>query len=188
MTRQPLYYYLSQIPDFRIKKGQRHKLADILSMLIMAVLSGRKSKKSISRFLNKNNAVLTTLFGLKHGTPSYGTLHSILAGVKIADFNAALFAWTNAHYPIAASLCLSGDGKALRSTVTNVQDKTQQFIQMVSLYDSVANLVYFSAILDTKKDYEADKIVDIFEQIKTDNAVDLSSNKLRLDALHCQKK
>jgi hypothetical protein len=59
---------------------------------------------------------------------------------------------------------------------------------MVSLYDSVANLVYFSAILDTKKDYEADKIVDIFEQIKTDNEVDLSNNKLRLDALHCQKK
>ena len=188
MTINPLFYYLSQIDDFRIRKGRRHRLGDVLGMVVMAVLSGRTSIKSINRFIQQHEKELTKLFDTKHGVPAYGTLRDILTRVAFEELNKALFSWTNQFAPFGDTTIISADGKALRSTVSDGQSTSQNFVYLVSLYDTTTKLVYSASVNENKKDNEAEVVRDMFTRLKTEYQIDITSVSARFDALHCQKK
>ena len=188
MEKYSLLYYLSEIPEFRSKRGFRHELGDVLVILVMAVLSGCRSLKSISRFVQRHKESLTTLLELKHGVPSYGTLWSVLKCVPFTALNEALFNWVNHHAPISAAGWLSADGKALRSTVTNVQNSEQNFVYMVSLYAQANGLVYNMVEEEKGKQSEPSTTRQMLADLKTNHAIVLDTLCLRLDAAHCEKK
>ncbi len=70
MQEHSLLYYLEQVEDDRIQKGRRYPLWVILGIIIMAVLSGRKSLKSIGRFVVDHKTTLQSLFNFE----TWGTL------------------------------------------------------------------------------------------------------------------
>jgi hypothetical protein len=188
MQQNSLLYYLSLIIDFRIKKGQRHVLSDVLGMIVMATLSGRRSVKGISRFILKNKTALSVLFVTKHGVPSYGTLRTILTNVAYEELNKALFMWINHHAPLAEVDFVSADGKALCSTIQGASSAEQNYIYLVSLYGTLNQLIYNSSRNELKKDNEVTVVQEVFKTISEDYEVDLSRVSGRYDALYCQKK
>ena len=188
MEKHSLLYYLSEIPEFRSKRGFRHELGDVLVILVMAVLSGCRSLKSISRFVQRHKNGLTTVLELKHGVPSYGTLWNVLKYVPFASLNGALFKWVNYHAPIVAAGWLSADGKALRSTVTDAQTSEQNFVYMVSLYAQASGLVYNMVKEEKGKQSEASATRQMLTDLGTNHAIELDTLCLRLDAAHCEKK
>jgi DDE_Tnp_1-associated len=189
MEEKSLLSYLSQIADFRIKKGQRHVLYHVLGMTIMATLSGRRSIKGISRFILSNSSELIGLFGCKkQGVPSYGTLRTILTKVAFDDLNKALFAWINYHAPFAEVDFASADGKALCSTISNANNESQNYIYLVSIYGTLNQLIYSSSCNETQKDNEVAVVREMFTKISTEYEVDSTAVGGRFDALYCQKK
>ena len=188
MEDNSLMYFLSQIPDHRLSQGRRHVLSGVLSMFVMAVLSGRKSLKSIARFMDQNKEDLSAAFQSKHGVPSYGTLWSILNLVPFSELNKALFNWVNHHAPLAVLDFVSADGKALCSTLEHVGTDQQDFIYLVSIFGTMNNLVYSSSKNTQKKGNEATVVRDMLDDLSQNHNLDLSGLALRLDAIHCQKK
>ncbi len=157
----------------------------------MAVLSGRKSLKSIGRFVASHKTTLQSLYELNHGVPSYGTIWNILKRANFESLNNALLNWANHHYPFVENSCVSADGKALRSTVDNAHDETQNHSFLVSIFGLDSNIVYYSSKNEMSKDNEAARVRELFDLIQVNlgiSAEEMQGGKVRLDALHCQKK
>ena len=188
MEAHSLLDYLSQIPEFRKKKGFRHELPDVIAMLVMGVLSGNKSLKGLARFVKRHETELTELFELKHGTPAYGTIWTFVQNIPFSAINKAIFNWVNHHAPLHEELWLSADGKALRSTLNDANNSEQNFIYMVSLYGQINGLVYYSAQHEQNKDNEANVVRQMLSDLSTNHKIEMSEVMLRLDAGHCEKK
>jgi hypothetical protein len=187
MVVNSLIYYLSQIPEFRQKKGLRHELKHILALLLMAVLSGRTGLRAISRFAAHHKKTFVKMWELKYGVPSFGTFRTVLQTLPFEALNDALFQWTNHCAPIETAGWLSGDGKALRSTVTDSQDATQRFLYLVSICAQQTGLIYSSHKSEHGKDHEPDIIRAMLTELEDKHDINPAKLLLRLDALHCQK-
>ncbi len=46
--------HLATVPDFRRKEGRRYPLWVVLTMIIMAIMSGRYAYREIARFIQAN--------------------------------------------------------------------------------------------------------------------------------------
>lgn len=155
MEKQSLLYFLSQIKDTRKDKGKRYPLPSLLCMLIIAQLNGCKAIKSAARFLKQHEDLFTDLFGLEHGVMACSQINTVLKGLDFDSVNRAIWAWTTLHHPLDAVVALSGDGKALRSTVTDSQNNKQNYMSLVSFVDQASGLAYVCAKVEQKK-----KVVD----------------------------
>jgi hypothetical protein len=188
IVEHSLLYYLSQIPDFRRLKSRRHPLPAVLSMLIMATLSGYTGLRSIARFMVRHESDFVSFFKLKHGVPCYATMRTILCCVSFEDLNTALFKWTHHHYPLELEGWQSLDGKGLNSTITDSQGTNQQYLSLINLFGHKHGLVYSSEKMDSKKANEPEMVRAILESLSTKHNIDISALNIRLDAIHCQKK
>lgn len=73
---------LRQVPDFRVKDGQRHPLWLVLLFVIMGTMSGYVGYRAWGDFVKRHRRVLVEKFGRqRHGVPSYSTIRRILMGV-----------------------------------------------------------------------------------------------------------
>ena len=73
---------LRQVPDFRVKDGQRHPLWLVLLFVIMGTMSGYVGYRAWGDFVKRHRRVLVEKFGRqRHGVPSYSTIRRIMMGV-----------------------------------------------------------------------------------------------------------
>ena len=56
-----MFDFMDVLGDPRRGQGQRHKLTDVISMVIMAILSGSQGLKGFARFAKSNEAELVSL-------------------------------------------------------------------------------------------------------------------------------
>ncbi|MBK8920589.1 MAG: transposase family protein [Saprospirales bacterium] len=77
-----LLEFLTDFSDPRRGQGQRHRLSVFLAMVIMAILSGHQGLKGFTRFMKNNEEELVSIFQLKHGVPSFGTVRTLLQSVS----------------------------------------------------------------------------------------------------------
>ncbi len=61
--------YFKLLKDPRRPQGQRYSLENILTIVIMAILSGCQGLRGFTRFASSNEPELVSLFNLKHGVP-----------------------------------------------------------------------------------------------------------------------
>lgn len=90
----PLIEVLAKIPDPRRRRGIRHPLSAILSLTVLAMLTGVKSLTAISQFGRDKGAPLAHALGFRRGkTPSTSTFSEIFRILDINAFEAALSDW-----------------------------------------------------------------------------------------------
>ena len=174
--------YLSKIADFRRSQGLRYPLVPSLLMIIMSILHGAKGYREMARFMRHHEEVLTQLFSLKHGVPSHVSVREILLGIGFTRLNQGFMGWMRQELKQGMDSCLSGDGKALRSTLKHAGNKRQDFVQLVSLFGHQSRLVVAQQEVHHSKAQEAQVIRDLVK------ALDAKGLIISLDALHCQKK
>jgi len=73
--------FFASLSDPRRGQGQRNKLSDVLTIVIMAILSGYQGLKGFARFASSNQVELTEVLELKHGVPCFFTFRAILNGL-----------------------------------------------------------------------------------------------------------
>lgn len=175
---QSLIMFLSEIEDTRQARGKRHEQLAILVMMIMAMLCGKTSLKSIARFAKAHHVELVRHIPLPRGkVPSYSTFQRASLRIKIDDTCAAFNKWMSQYVkpePIAV------DGKSISSTVTD--RGKQAFTALVSFFGQKSHLIYRIGVLENDKGSEIHLVQSLLKMMQIERSI------FTLDALHCQKK
>jgi len=161
---------LEQVDDPRRSQGLRVTLDQMFCIIIISNLCGYFGGRPVAKFGQLHEATLTKLLGLKHPVPSHVVFSDLMNRVDEQQLIKAFNEWTKNYVPLKKGDLLSGDGKALGSTVKNAHNKKQTFTGIVSLFCQKSGLVH------SIQQYENAKISE-------QNIVRLLVNKLKTKGL-----
>lgn len=122
---------LKTLPDFRKPQGQRYKLHNILTIMVLSMLSGCDDFESMALYCEKKVDFLKER-GLLDGKnmPSHDLFRWIMLHIDKSAFSKLLCAWLDSfEKPVVANedkekRMIPIDGKVLRATRTSVHSKT----------------------------------------------------------------
>src|SRR5437868_14338235 len=108
---------LAQVPDPRSRHGRRHPLSAILSLTVLAMLSGAKSYQAIAQFGRDKGAALAHALGFTRGkTPTKSTFSVLFRILDVQAFEHALSRWIASRLPGGSEKHLCLDGKTARGS------------------------------------------------------------------------
>lgn len=174
--------FFDSLEDKRRKQGQRHKFRDILTIIIMAILSGHQGLRGFTRFAKANDEELIEALNLKHGVPGYSTFQSLLKDLDEQILVAKFIEWVKSIVPPSADDFIALDGKAVRSTTAGGNTRLQNFVAVVNAFGHQSGLVYGMNSYENGKSGEGEALRKLIEQLG------LTDKVFTMDALHCQKK
>lgn len=174
---------LKKVKDFRSPQGQRYPLWIVLLIVIWGTMAGYIGYRALGDFakFNREN-IRKTLQLHDSAVPSYATIRRVMTGVKPEDLNQMFNQWASQLSPKTAELdWLAIDGKSLKSTVTNCDNSSQNFVSVVSAFNLHNSCCVWARFFENKLTSEIKQVRDIIEHLPARRRV------FTLDALHCQK-
>jgi predicted transposase YbfD/YdcC len=138
---------LAQIPDPRSRKGRRHPLPAILSLAVVAMLTGCKSYEAIAQFGRQKGFALAHALGFTRGkTPCKSTFSVIFRALDVTAFEAALSGWVLSRLGQTEGLVIPIDGKTARGS----RDGEVPGVHLVAAYCCDAQAVLAQLRVDAK--------------------------------------
>jgi len=124
MAALSLLEALQDVPDPRSRRGRRHPVHALLTLVVLAMLHGCKGPNAIAQFGRDYGRSLGYALGFVRGlTPVASCLSTFLSRLDAVAFEAALARWIRAREPAATTEqpsiepeALSFDGKNLRGS------------------------------------------------------------------------
>jgi hypothetical protein len=176
-TPSSLLDVLAQVPDPRSRHGRRHPLAAILSLAVVAMLSGAKTYQAIAQFGREKGFALAHLLGFRRGkTPAKSTFSVIFRSLDIDAFEAAVARWISSRIPEGQEKPISLDGKTARGS----RDGEVPGHHLVAAYCSEAHAVLAQIKVDAKtNEHKA--------ALKLLGILPVKGNILTGDAMFCQR-
>ena len=116
----PLIEALSCVPDPRSRRGRRHPLPGVLSLLSVGTMCGCRSVYAVLQWGRDQGKEMAAKLGLdKHGIPTDGMMSNLLRRMDVTAFERALQRWaaswpSEAAGPGGVPDGISIDGKTLR--------------------------------------------------------------------------
>ena len=156
----------------------RHRLIDILSITMMAMLSGCDDYEAIVDYGRDRDAWLKQVLGLPHGIPSVSTFRRVFARLDPAELGRCLKQWTEELAQCHKGKQIAIDGKALRGSIDHAWNNLG--VHMVTAYCVEDELVLAQVATDQK----SNEITAVPELLKM---VDLEGAVVTGDAMNCQK-
>jgi hypothetical protein len=167
----------AQIPDPRDPRGKRHPLTAILSLAVVAMMTGVKSYSGIAQFGRDRGIALAHALGFRRGkTPAVSTFSEVFRALDIDAFEAALSRWIAARRPPGAERVVSLDGKTARGS----KDGDAPGQHLVAAYDGDARAVLAQIRVDAKTN-EHKAALQLLGILPVANTVFVG------DALFCQR-
>jgi len=176
-----LYENFEQLVDPRKLSGLRNPLPALLCMITMSYLSGHSGYRATASFMKGNEKDLMELFNLKHPPLGKTQLRTVLQRLDFNSINKAFYEWMNNFVTIEQGEWLSGDGKALASTIKDANGNKQEYELMVRLFSQKLGIV--THLATTKSKSSELKAMQVLLK-----ALEVKGVIITLDALHCQKK
>jgi predicted transposase YbfD/YdcC len=140
--------YLNQLHDPRDNRGKIYSLGTILSMVILARLSGEDKPKGIFEWLRHRQEALVQLYGLKRGgTPCLNTIRIILGEViNLLELEKRLIEYLHERYGGQESVLITIDGKTMRGTIPKGY---RQGVHLLSAYLAAEGIVLKQVMVPT---------------------------------------
>ncbi len=164
--------------DPRVERTKRHKLIDILSIAICAVICGAGSWVAIELYGCTKYEWLKTFLELPNGIPSHDTFARGFAQLNPQQFQKCFLNWMKSVHKITDGEVVAIDGKTLCGSHDKNSD--QSAIQMVSAWATTNKLV----LGQVKVDEKSNEIIAIPELLKI---LELAGCIVTIDAIGCQK-
>lgn len=132
--------YLNQLHDPRDNRGKIYPLGTILSMVVLARLSGQDKPKGIFEWLRHRQQAVVQLYGLKRGrTPCLNTIRTILGEViNLTELEKRLTEYLHERYGGQESVLIVIDGKTMRGTIPKGYN---QGVHLLSAYLAAEGIV-----------------------------------------------
>ena len=177
-----LFEMLSELDDHRRPQGRMHELGMLLIIAIMAVMSGYHDLRAMKDFITKNREELIQLFKPKKDRlPSRQTIGRVIQNIGFDKLSEIFQNWAISTTDIKADEWLSNDGKAIGGTVSNFDNKKQNFVNLVSIFASKQKQVILVGKINNNKESEIPKLKELIKILHLEGVV------FTIDALHCQK-
>lgn len=177
-----LYEFLKSLEDPRRGQGQRHRLEDVLVIVLMSILSGHQGLRGFTRFAKANEEELTEIMNLKHGVPCYYTFRSVISGLDEQILANQFINWMKNYISQEADELIALDGKAIKSTTHGGNTKLQNFVSVVNAFGHQTGLVHGMESFQNGKSGEGQALRDLVEKLG------FKGKTFTMDALHSQKK
>jgi predicted transposase YbfD/YdcC len=138
----------ADLPDPRVERTKEHRLVDILTIGLCAVLCGADGWTDMAAFGQAEEGWLRSFLALPHGIPSHDTFGRVFARLAPEAFGRCFAAWVRAVAPATLSHLRAIDGKTLRGS----RDRAggQAPLHLVSAWAGASGLVLGQAAVDDK--------------------------------------
>jgi len=158
--------------------NKRHKLIDIMLLTILAVICGADSWSAVERFGHSKEPWLNTFLELPNGIPSHDTIGDFFARVNPQQLQDCFIKWVNLLFEITHGEIVAIDGKTLRRSFDNSNER--KAIHMINAWACKSHLV----LGQFKTKEKSNEITAIPELLKL---LDLEGCTVTIDAMGCQK-
>jgi predicted transposase YbfD/YdcC len=161
------------------KANHRHRLIDLLTIALLAVLSGAEDWVHVVRYGRSKEGWLRTFLELPAGIPSHDTFNRLFARIDPDAFEQYFRQWTATLVELSGGKLVAIDGKTLRSSFAHAWDKSGM-VHMVSAFVQANHLV-FAQETTAGKGGEREAIKKLLQVLDVEGAT------VTIDALGCQK-
>jgi predicted transposase YbfD/YdcC len=175
---ESIQQYFSELSDPRSELGRRHRLDEMVTIAILAVICSANNWVEVALFGESKIEWLKTFMKLPHGIPSHDTFGRVFAALNPEAFERCFLAWIQALARTPQGELIAIDGKTLRRSFDSASNKAA--IHMISAW-SAANGVVFGQLATEAKSNEITAIPRLLELLDIEGAV------VSIDAMGCQK-
>lgn len=175
---------LETIPDPRAQRGKRHPLVIVLLVILMGTMLGYCGYRPLSEFIERYGDELRTGLDLTDTVefPSYSTLRRVMMQLDFAAFAAVFAQWAKQFVPLDTAAVVAIDGKSIKSTISDYDQATQNFVSVVSVFSHECGFVYQMQAMENQQGSEQTVVQQLLKALELEGVV------VTMDALHCQKK
>jgi predicted transposase YbfD/YdcC len=170
--------HFAALTDPRADRGQEHRLVDIVTIALCAVLCGADDWVAVETFGRAKEGWLRAFLALPGGIPSHDTFGRVFARLDPEEFRACFVAWVRAvtGAEVAAGV-VAIDGKTARRS--HDRGKGKAALHLVSAWATASGLVLGQAAADE----ESNEITAIPALLRL---LDLEGCTVTIDAMGCQ--
>ena len=168
--------YFAIIEDPRHQGYVKHKLSDILLIVMCAVLCGMDQLCDVMAYAQNKADFFRTNFGIEQipSKPTMSRVLSVIDGQKIAE---TIFAILQETLGTQGDV-IAVDGKAIRST--SVAGKPHSALQIITVY-----LTGNGVVLGQEKIHEKTNEIPVFQKMLS--YLNITGKTITADAMHCQR-
>lgn len=178
MKKTGLRERLKEVEDPRRGQGQVHRSYDVLTIAVMATMSGYLGYRAIVDFISVNKDELIEYFKPKRDKlPSFATVWRVITNTDAKKFSEIVEEWLKEQSEISKREHVAIDGKALSGTKQSEEDK--KLAHMVTLFKSRTK-----EVIHSKKTESKSNEIPLVQQIILDSG--LKDVIFTMDAMHCQ--
>ena len=169
--------HFSVLSDPRMEGKTRHKLLDIVTISVLAAISGADGWSEVHVFAETRQDWLKRFLELPHGIPSHDTFGRVFSLLDPEEFQAAFRSWMRAVFTVTDGEVVPIDGKTLRRSYDTARGTAA--LHMVSAWAAENGAV----LGQTATAEKSNEITAIPELIRT---LELTGCIVTIDALGCQ--
>jgi hypothetical protein len=171
----------SRLRDRRAAQGKRYELEPLLSAIVMSLLAGANSLRTIEAFIAEQLAPLNQLFDTSwRKAPCWVAIRDFLLTLDEQELESVFREHAQAQTsPPLGRQFIAIDGKALRGSADRLNDVAAR--QLVSAFGH-DDLIVLGHVEVSDKSNEIPAAQALIESFG------LSGRVFTMDALHCQKK
>jgi predicted transposase YbfD/YdcC len=166
------------LPDPRIDRTKQHRLIDIVTIAICAVLSGADSFVEIATYGRAKEAWLRTVLALPHGIPSHDTFGRVFAALDPTAVEQRFLGWVQTALVPPPEQVIAVDGKSLRRSHDRGQG--QRPLHLISAWATETG-VALGQVRVADHANEITALPALLEQVVVTGAV------VTIDAMGCQR-
>jgi predicted transposase YbfD/YdcC len=174
--------HFATLEDPRVERTKLHRLLDILTIALCAVICGADNWVEIEEFGHAKEAWFATFLELEHGIPSHDTFGRVFARLDPEQFGRCFLRWVQAiqqvvPLPAGRQEVIACDGKTLRRSHDRRAGKGA--IHMVSAWATERRLVLAQTQVDEKSN-EITALPGLLRQLALAGCI------VTIDAMGCQ--
>lgn len=169
--------HFAVLSDPRMAGKARHKLLDIVTISVLAAVSGADGWVDVEVFGETRQEWLKGFLELPHGIPSHDTFGRVFSLLDPDEFRAAFRSWMQAVFAVTAGEVVPIDGKTLRRSYDTASGTAA--LHLVSAWAAENGAVLGQMATEAK----SNEIAAIPELIRT---LELKGCIVTIDAMGCQ--
>lgn len=169
--------HFGELTDPRVERTKAHRLGDIVTIALCAVLCGANDWVAVETFGHAKEAWLRTFLPLPGGIPSHDTFGRVFARLDPTEFQRCFVAWVQAVVGTLPAQVVAVDGKTARGS--GQRARGQHPLHLLSAWATASGLVLGQEATAAKSN-EITALPRLLRLLALDGCV------VTIDAMGCQ--